>query len=160
MDFRQLPLALEATVEPKYLDFLDHMNVMWYIHFFDVAVWNFYNSIGFGRDYHTKTGSGSFAIETHVRYFAELRAGDKFIVYLRALKRNAKLFHFIEFMVRAKDGELAATQELLGVHIDMSTRRSSPMPEDIGRMWDQLIAEHSKLEWEAPVSGAIVIASK
>lgn len=157
MDFRQLPLTLEGTVKPEHLDFLDHMNVMWYTHFFDVAIWNFYNSIGFGHDYHTKSGSGSFALEAHVRYYAELRTDDSFKVYIRALKRNAKLFHFIQFMVRAKDNELAATQEMLGIHIDMSTRRSSPMPPATAAIWDRLIAEHSQLKWKPELSGSIKI---
>jgi acyl-CoA thioester hydrolase len=155
MDFSQLPLTFETTVEPKHLDFLDHMNVMWYTHFFDRSIWNFYNSIGFGHDYHTNSGSGSFAIETHVRYYAELRVGEELRVYIRALKRSAKLFHFIQYLVRTRDGELSASQEMLGIHIDMATRRSSPMPPPIAKMWDDLIAEHSQLSWQPELSGSI-----
>jgi acyl-CoA thioester hydrolase len=155
MHFADLPLTFEATVEPKHLDFLDHMNVMWYTHFFDRSIWNFYNSIGFGHDYHTNSGSGSFALEAHVRYYAELRAGDELKVYIRALKRSAKLFHFIQYLVRARDNELSATQEMLGIHIDMSTRRSSPMPPPIAKMWDDLVTAHSQLSWQPELSGSI-----
>jgi acyl-CoA thioester hydrolase len=155
MDFSKLPLVLEGKVEAQHLDFLDHMNVMWYTHFFDKAIWSFYNSIGFGHDYHTHSGSGSFALEAHVRYYAELRAGDKFKVYMRAIKSNAKLFHFVEFLVRASDNELSATQEMLGIHIDMASRRSSPMPPAIAAIWDGLIAKHSQLDWQPELSGSI-----
>jgi acyl-CoA thioester hydrolase len=157
MDLSSLPLTFEGEVEKKHADFLDHMNVMWYTHFFDSAIWNFYDSIGFGHDYHNNSGWGSFALEAHVRYHAELRPGDDFKIYIRALKRNAKLFHFIQYLVRARDNELSATQEMLGVHIDMKTRRSAPMPPQIAELWDGLIAEHSRLPWQPELSGSIQI---
>ena len=155
MDFRQLPLTLQATVEAKHLDHLDHMNVMWYTHFFDLATWAWYETFDFGKAYHHESGFGSFALETHTRYLAELRAGDGVRIYTRMLARNAKLFHYMHFMQRAGDGELSATCELLGIHVDMSSRRSAPMPASVAAHFDRLIAEHSQLGWEAPVSGAI-----
>ncbi|MEX2144405.1 MAG: thioesterase family protein [Anaerolineales bacterium] len=157
MDFSSLPLTLEATVEAKHLDQLDHMNVMWYMHFFDAATWNWYESFDFGKDYHAHSGFGSFALESHIRYIAELRVGEQVKLHTRMLGRNAKLFHYIHFMQRARDGELSATCELLGVHVDMATRRSAPMPERIGAHFDKLLAAHSQLEWEAPLSGSIRI---
>jgi acyl-CoA thioester hydrolase len=87
-----------------------------------------------------------------------LRAGDGVRIYTRMLARNAKLFHYMHFMQRAGDGELSATCELLGIHVDMSSRRSAPMPASVAAHFYQLIAEHSRLAWEAPVSGAIHIS--
>ena len=160
MDFASLPLTLEAVVEAKHLDRLDHMNVMWYTHFFDAATWAWYETFDFGKAYHHESGFGSFALETHTRYLAELRSGDQLRITTRVLARNAKLFHYIHFMQRASDGELAASCELLGVHINMATRRSAPMPERVAAHLDQLIAAHSQLRWEAPLSGAIKLKQK
>lgn len=157
MDFRQLPLTLQAAVETKHLDQLDHMNVMWYMHFFDRATWGWYETFEFGEGYHANSGFGSFALEAHCRYMAELRAGDEIRIFTRMLARNAKLFHYIHFMQRLADGELSATCEFLGAHIDMTTRRSAPMPERVAAYFDKLIAAHSKLGWAAPLSGSIRI---
>lgn len=157
MDLRQLPLTLEATVEPKHLDQLDHMNVMWYTHFFDRATWGWYETFAFGKEYHATSGFGSFALEAHYRYLAELRAGDQMRIYTRMLARNAKLFHYIHLMQRVRDGELSATCELLGVHVDMATRRSAPMPARVGAHFDRLIAEHNQLAWQPELSGSIHI---
>jgi acyl-CoA thioester hydrolase len=154
MDIAQLPLAYSATVQAQHLDFLDHMNVMWYTHFFDMATWGFYNQIGFGDEYH-QDDRGSFALEQYTRHLAELRLGDGFQIYTRAIARSAKLWHFMHFMLRNRDGALAATTELLGIHIDMRTRRSSPLPEEQATLWDRLIAEHSQVGWDAPVSGVM-----
>ena len=157
MDFRQLPLSYEGRVESQHLDHMGHMNVMWYTHFFDRAIWNWYETFDFGVEYHTQSGLGSFALEMHTRYLVELRLGEEFQIYIRMLARNAKLFHYILFMQRSSNGDLCATEELLGITIDMSTRRSAPMPERIAATFDQLIAEHSALSWPAPVSGGISI---
>lgn len=157
VDFANLPLTFQAAVEARHLDHLDHMNVMWYTHFFDAATWAWYETFDFGKAYHDHSGFGSFALEAHTRYLAELRAGDQLHIYTRMLARNAKLFHYVHFMQRAADGELAATCELLGVHVDMSTRRSAPMPQRIAAYFDHLIAEHKQLDWNAPLSGSIRI---
>lgn len=157
MDFSKLPLTFEGKVEERHLDFLGHMNVMWYTHFFDRATWNWYNSFGFGHEYHSKSGNGSFALEAHTRYLAELRVGDEFKIYSRAVKRSEKLFLMMHFMTRARDGELAATIELLGIHIDLATRRSSPLPAATAALWDAQIAIGEQAGWEPPLSGAIKI---
>ena len=154
MDFSGLPLTYEGEVEEKYIDFLGHMNVMWYTHHFDLATWGFYEEFGFGRDYH-QGEKGSFALEQYTRYLAELREGESFRIYTRAIGRSKKLFHFIHFMVRKRDRELAATYEMLGIHINMTTRRSNEIPTELAVAWDKLIAEHNQLEWDAPLSGTM-----
>jgi hypothetical protein len=63
----------------------------------------------------------------------------------------------MHFMTRAHDGELAATIELLGIHIDLATRRSSPLPAATAALWDAQIAIGEQAGWEPPLSGAIKI---
>jgi acyl-CoA thioester hydrolase len=157
VDIRQLPLTFQAKVETSHLDLMDHMNVMWYTHFFDRAIWGFYDLFGFGEDYHKTSGFGSFGLEMYTRHLAELRLGDEIKIYTRAIARNSKLFHHIHFMQRVRDGELAATCELLGVHINLATRRSAPLPANIAEGLDKLIVEHNKFRWEPPLNGSIKI---
>lgn len=154
MDFSGLPLSYEGQVKAEHIDFLGHMNVMWYTHHFDLATWGFYEGFGFGKDYH-QGEKGSFALEQYTRYLAEVRLGESFRIYTRAIARSKKLFHFIHFMMRNRDGELAATYEMLGIHIDMRTRRSNEIPVELAAAWDKLIAEHNQLDWDAPLSGAM-----
>jgi acyl-CoA thioester hydrolase len=154
MNLSTLPLTLSASVQEKHLDELGHMNVMWYTHFFDLATWKFYESIDFGERYH-QSGFGSFALEGHSRFLSELREDDQFSIFTRVLGRRDKVFHLMHFMQRDNDQKLSATLEALGVHIDMTTRKSSSMPEKIAANWDQIIAEHAALDWEAPLSGSL-----
>ncbi len=155
MDFSSLPITHQDTISEDYIDFLGHMNVMWYTHLFDEAVYEFWGMFGCGRDYHNSSSMGSFALEQHIRYLAEVRLGDSVTIRSRALGRSAKTFHFMHFMVRDKDDVLAATGEFVGVHIDLSTRRSKPFPKDALRKLDALLEAHRKLDWEAPVCGVM-----
>ncbi|MBI3158437.1 MAG: thioesterase family protein [Chloroflexi bacterium] len=159
MNLSDLPVTAQAVIPTEYLDFLDHMNVMWYTHLFDLATWGFYDLFGFGEDYHRRSGCGSFALESHVRHLAEVRAGDGVKVYSRALARSEKVLHAMHFMAKT-DGALAATLEYVGVHIDMGTRRSSPLPPEVAAGYDRLLAGHAALGWEPPVCGAMGVGKK
>ena len=154
MNLSNLPLTFSGRVQNENLDSLGHMNVMWYTHFFDRATWAFFEMIGFGKEYH-QGANGSFALEAHSQFLHELRLGEEFSIFTRALARRDKVFHLMHFMQRGSDQSLAATIEALGIHIDMSKRKSVAMPDAIANAWDHVISEHAGLEWEAPISGSL-----
>ncbi len=155
MDLSSLPITYQNTIPEEYIDVMGHMNVMWYTHMFDEAVYEFWDFFGIGLEYHKNSNMGSFALEQHVRYLAEVRLGDSITIRSRALGYSDKTFHFIHFMIRDKDNILAATGEFVGVHIDMSARQSMPFPEESLQQLETLVSEHQKLDWEAPVCGVM-----
>lgn len=155
MDYSKLPITNQKTIPEDYIDLMGHMNVMWYTHLFDTATFNFFELFDFGREYHTQTGNGSFALEQHTRFLAEVRLGESVTVRTRGINRTAKRFHFLHFLVKDESGKLAATSEIVGTHIDMSTRRTSPLPENIAAGYDKILSAHSQLKWEAPICGAM-----
>src|SRR5438067_12161131 len=125
MTLDDLPITYRATIPPDYLDEMGHMNVMWYTHLFGCATMGLFERIGLTREYFEAHHAGSFALEHHVRYLAEVRVGQHVTLRTRALGRSAKRMHFMHFMVH-DDGRLAATGEFIGTHVDMKVRRSSP----------------------------------
>ncbi len=155
IDATGLPITLEATIPEAYLDDMGHMNVMWYIHLFSRAAGEFFRLFGLHEDYLTSHQAGTFALEMHVRYMAEVRLGQRVLIRSRALGRSAKRFHVMHFMIHADSGVLAATEEVVGTHVDLRTRRTSPMPPEIATALDRLLAEHHRLPWEAPVCGVM-----
>lgn len=159
MNLKDLPVGYEFTIPEEFLDFLGHMNVMYYTHLFDRATWAFYEQFGFGREYHTRSGFASFALEGHARYLSEVRVGQTVRLRTRAIARSDKLIHAMHFMEK-EDGTLAATSEFLGVHIDMRTRRSAPLPPEIAAGLDALLAKHQGFGWAAPLSGALRVGKK
>lgn len=150
-----LPVTNQKTIPPEYIDIMGHMNVMWYIHIFDYGTRNLFHSFGFGEEYVHQTGMGSFALESHIRYLGEVRLGESVTVRSRLLDRSEKTLHFIHFMTRDSNMELAATVEVLGAHIDLKARKITPFPQVILDRLDPLIAAHQRLNWEAPVCGSI-----
>jgi acyl-CoA thioester hydrolase len=157
MDYTKLPITYQATIPEAYIDMMGHVNVMWYTHLFDEAVYTLWGLFGCGMAYYRSSGNGSFALEQHVRYLAELRVGDVVTVRSRALGRSDKTFHFIHFLLKDDERVLAATGEFVGVHIDMKTRRSSPFPDEVLKKLDALLETHQQLDWDAPVCGVMGI---
>jgi len=155
MDYSKLPITYQKTIPEDFIDLMGHMNVMWYTHLFDRATFHFFELFEFGHIYHTKTGNGSFALEQHTRYLEEVKQGESVTLRTRALGRTAKRFHFMHFMMNDNNGKLGATMEIVGTHVDMSVRRTSPMPEYIAAGFDEILEVHSGLDWDAPVCGAM-----
>ena len=155
MDLTKLPLTHQATITEEYMDEMGHMNVMWYTHHFDQATWTFFASFGMGLSYFENEVAGSFAMEQHTRYLAEVLKEQSITLRTRALGRSQRRIHFMHSMTIQESGLLAATTELVGVHIDLTTRRSSPLPSHIACSFDSLLEQHRQLEWDAPSCGVM-----
>lgn len=155
MDLSHLPITFRAVIPEEYLDAMGHMNVMWYAHLFDRATWQFFASLGMDLNYFEKNDTGAFALEQHTRYLAEVRQGQTVFLRTRAISRTHKRFHFMHFMTVSHTDTLAATTELIGMHIDCASRRSSSFPQSIAGAFDRLVGMHDKLGWEPPVCGVM-----
>jgi acyl-CoA thioester hydrolase len=155
MDLTQLPVTHQAEITDEYLDLMGHMNVMWYTHLFSLGAWGLFQMVGLTRAYFEAHRAGSFALAQHFRYVKEVRAGQHVTIRSRVLGRSEKRWHTIHFMIIDELDALAATCEVVQAHVDMTVRRTSPMPPAITDAIDRLIAEHARLDWEAPVCGAL-----
>jgi acyl-CoA thioesterase FadM len=126
-----LRLTLEASVEPRFIDAMGHMNVAWYVHLFDRATWVFFGEMGINDDYRRRANVGMFAVEEHIRYLAELREGQPLTVRTRLLEVGPRSLRLSHAMIDSTQRQLSAVAELAGVHIDLATRRSTSFPPDI-----------------------------
>jgi acyl-CoA thioester hydrolase len=155
MNLQDLPITYRDMVRDEHIDLMGHMNVMYYTHFIERATLPLYELFNFGLEYHTHSGFGSFVIEEHTRYLNEVRLGDAITVFSRLIGRGRKTLHYINFMRRDRDGALAATMEKMGIHIDLASRKSAPLPDAMTTAYDALLAEHQSLGWDAPLSGSM-----
>src|SRR6188768_2505829 len=87
---RALELTVEAAVEPRFLDAMGHMNVAWYVHLFDRGIWTFFERHGLDARYLEATRRGMFALEETLRYYSELREGDRLSVHTGPLELRPK----------------------------------------------------------------------
>ncbi len=140
------PLSLfECEVRPEWIDYNGHMNVAYYVLAFDLATDALFDYVGIGERYVMEQNRSMFALESHVTYQRELRAGDPIRITTQLLGFDHKRMHFAHLMFRGADGDLAATSEWLALHVDMATRRSAPIPDDIGARLAAVREAHAAL---------------
>ena len=99
---------------------MGHMNVMWYVQKFDEATWQLLAAVGLSGKRMRDEASGMAAVEQHIEYRRELRAGDTVTVRSHVLE-----------MTDDQTGTIAAVTTLVGVHIDAVGRRARPLPPDV-----------------------------
>jgi acyl-CoA thioester hydrolase len=107
------------------------MNVMWYVGKFDEANWNLIARIGLTPTYLRQSGYGMAAVQQNISYKRELLAGDIIEVRSRVLEVGNKSVRFLHEMRNGETGEIAATCEITGVHMDREARKSVAFPETV-----------------------------
>jgi acyl-CoA thioester hydrolase len=120
-----------GTVYPWHCDHVGHMNIMWYVGKFDEANWNLIARIGLTPTYLRQSGRGMAALQQNISYKRELLAGDIVEITSRVLEVRDKTVRFLHEMRNAETGEIAATCEITGVHMDRQARKSAAFPEAI-----------------------------
>ncbi len=133
------------TVDPEWIDYNGHMNVAYYVLAFDRATDRLFDYLGIGEAYRRATHHSIFALEAHVTYERELRQGDAFEIATQLIDADRKRLHLFHAMTRLASSELAATMEVIGLHVDMAGPRSAPLPDDVFAKIEALLAEHRKL---------------
>jgi acyl-CoA thioester hydrolase len=140
-----LPTLHRTSVQPEWIDFNGHMNVAYYVLAFDQATDKFFDQIGLDEAYRTATNRSTFAVEQHVMYLREVKLGDPLRFTTQLIDYDAKRVHYFHRMYHDGEGYLAATSEILSVHIDLGLRRSVAFgPPDNARLV-ALAAAHAGL---------------
>jgi acyl-CoA thioester hydrolase len=108
---------------------MGHMNVMWYVGKFDEATWQFFSMFGLTPSFLREQGRGMAAVQQNITYKRELHAGDVVSIRSGVLEIREKVIRFFHEMYNDETGEIAATAEMTGVHLDTARRKSCPFPE-------------------------------
>jgi acyl-CoA thioester hydrolase len=120
-----------GTVYPWQCDHVGHMNIMWYVGKFDEANWNLFACLGLTPSYLRSSGRGMAAVQQNISYKRELLAGDIVDIRSHLLEIHDKSIRFRHDMTNAETGEMAATCEITGVHMDRELRKSVPFADAI-----------------------------
>ncbi len=154
---RQLPALYTKTVPTDYIDNLGHMNMNRYYDILGPASGAMLRLMGHTEKSRDEQHIGNFVLMHVMKYLKEVLVGEQVTVHGRVIGRTEKKVHKMYFMVNDTKENVAATQESLNIHADLQARRSSPFIPAIAEKIDGLIADHSQLDWDAPVSEAIRI---
>ena len=127
-------LGIEVSrgrVLPEWIDVNDHMNVAYYVLAFDRAVDLLWDRFGITDEHIREMNSATFAVESHIIYRRELKLDEPFIVTAQILAFDQKRIHQFQRLYHAEQHFLAATAEWMNLHVDLTTRRVAPWPEQI-----------------------------
>jgi acyl-CoA thioester hydrolase len=139
-----LPIHQE-TVRPEWIDYNGHMNVAFYVLAFDHAADAFFDYFGLTEAYREAHNVSTFAMETHITYLNELRAGDKMRFEIQMLDLDHKRIHYFNRMYSDSGGGLAATAEWISTHMDMTERKTAPFHDDILANLQAILDAHKNL---------------
>ena len=130
----------QVIVTKNMCDFNKHMNVVYYQHIFEDGCADFYQSMGFTKEYF-KQGYSSFTLEANIRYLKEMREGDYATPHYRLIKISEKLIHYAG-IIADHLGNVSSFSEHILAHVDMVLRKTSPMPSYLRDNLENMLAEH------------------
>ncbi|WP_323793618.1 thioesterase family protein [Nocardioides sp.] len=151
---RTLPAAFELTVPEDAIDENGHMNISQYFKYGSWAPWLRLGQIGMDDDYIPRRGMSFFTVEHRIGYVGELRLGERFAVHVGFAGRTAKAVHSVSYVLDEEHDRLACTMEIMYVHVDMETRRSTPIPADLADAIDLETAAHT---WVAETATGLTL---
>ena len=134
--------ACRLSVEPQWIDYNGHMNVGYYVVAFDRASDALFDHFDAGSAYRHATNASVFVVEAHVTYERELKQGDPIRFTSQLLDGDEKRLHVLHAMHHGEEGWLAATNELMFLHIDLGTRRVAPFPPGLKAKIDLMLDQH------------------
>lgn len=134
-----------ASVLPEWIDYNGHMNVGYYHVSFDTASEPFFEFLGFTPEFRRAQNATTFALESHLNFLREVKAGDPLRFEARLLDFDAKRIHFYQEMYHATEGYLAASTESLSAHVSQATRRITAMPPALLERLAAIKAAHASL---------------
>jgi acyl-CoA thioester hydrolase len=133
------------TVEPQWIDYNGHLNMAYYNVLLDRAVDEVYELLGIGLDYLKTQNHSTFTAEVHLRYLRELHEGDPVRVTYQLLDFDTKRIYYFEQLFHATEGWVSATSENMTLHVNMATKKVSPIPDNIMRTLAAMKSSHSRL---------------
>jgi acyl-CoA thioester hydrolase len=130
---------------PEWTDPNGHMNVAFYVLAFDRATDTLYDRLEIGWSYLERERRSLFTLAMNVDYVGEVFAGDCVRIVSRLIDHDHKRIHYFHEMRHEAKGYVAATNELLAMHVDMTNRKSAPFPSDIQARLAEMSTAHTAL---------------
>jgi acyl-CoA thioesterase FadM len=122
-------VAAREFVKPGEMDLYGQSAPPFYIHRFSSANSHVLAAFGmtpaYQRDYHR----GFSTFEFQLGFPGRLRAGDIALVRSGLLHVGTSSLHIFHRMHNGQTGEIVATLDQLGVHLDLDARRPVPLPD-------------------------------
>ena len=132
-------VSWQEPVQPGWIDYNGHLSEAYYVLVFGHATDAVMAAVGLGEEYREASGASLFTVEAHVRYLDQVAGSDALDVRSRVIGVGTKTLHvWHELWV---DGRLRATEEVLGVHVDLASGRATALPAEVAAAAGRLQVE-------------------
>jgi acyl-CoA thioester hydrolase len=148
-----------AGVRPEWIDHNRHLNMGYYLVVFDHATDAFLSALGLDEAHRRREQVTTFCLEAHITYHREVGADDRLRFTTLLVAHDQKRIHYFHAMYHAHDGYLAATNELMSLHVSERTRRGAPMSPEIRKRLAKMQADHDTLPRPAQLGRVIGLAA-
>ncbi len=153
----QVPFVSRAMeVQEEWIDYNGHLNMAYYNVLFDRCSDEAFALLGMGPRYAEDRRLTTYTAEIHVCYVRELHLANQVTCTFQLLDFDQKRFHAFQEL-RHVDGWLAATCEVLTLHVDMNGPKVAPFPDDIEANLKAMHAAHADLPRPARAGRSIGI---
>jgi acyl-CoA thioester hydrolase len=145
MDARVPFSGYQSCVQPDWIDFNGHMNVAYYVLAFDQATDMFNSNLGLGPDYSRDTRRSVFVVAMNTTYKRQLKQDMLISCTTQLIEFESNKMRIYHQMFNADEGFLAATSELIMVHVDLETGRSCPFQPPALKSLQSMARQHQSL---------------
>jgi acyl-CoA thioester hydrolase len=131
-------------VRSEWIDENQHLNMGYYLVVFDFATDSWLDHIGIDAVHKREQKVMTFTLESHTNYLREVREGDPLAFSTQLLGYDEKRIHYVHTMRHADEGFVAATNELMSLHVSRQTRRAAPMALSVQQQLARLQSAHAQ----------------
>jgi acyl-CoA thioesterase FadM len=135
--------AYRERVRPEWLDYNGHLGDASYAIVLSAAHELVLEHLGLSADYRASHRASMFTVETHLRFLAEVSAGQTLTAATVLVESDHKRLRLHSELYA--DGALVATGESLYLHVDTAAGRTAPLPDDRQVRVDALREAHAGL---------------
>ena len=133
-------VTYRGAVYASHCDHIGHMNIASYGAKFDEATWVLFCELGLTPSYLRNPSHGMAAVQQTITYRKELFAGDVVEIRSQVIEVAERRLRFRHEMRNIETGELAATSEINGVHLDKKAHKSCEVPPAVREAAGKMMA--------------------
>ena len=125
-------LIYRTELAPEWIDYNGHLRDAFYGLIVSYASDALMDRLGMDADYRHRTQNTLYTLEMHTHFFHEVKKSDSVFVNVRLLSADQKRIHAAFDIVRDADAVVAASSELMLLHVHQGeTPASAPFPPEV-----------------------------
>jgi len=154
-----LPIHRSA-IAPEWIDYNGHLRDAYYTLILSEATDALMDRLGLDAGYRESSGCTLYTLEMHIHFLREVKREDEVLVAVRLLACDHKRLHVALELERAADRALAATAEVLLLHVHQGpTVRTRPFPPEVATAVAELKRQSDALAAAGPGSRRIELSA-